>query len=351
MGFIGDMFGGGGKDSSKASIEAANIAADAQTEALDYLKEVDVLPRQYREGALAELSDTYGLGDGEYAPTAIPGSELAAQGPAPALPRSGIRGQEELIAEARNSPLYSAIMGGREAGEEAVLRGKGATGGLRSGAAIGALTDYGSQLENRALLGSYDQAYRQELDTYGREVDQYGREVTAYDRQYGRDIDQYGRDMQGYGLEYGQYQDRIAGLSGLAGVPSQAQGIAGLTAGIGQTRAQGLVAGAQARQAGNQAAGGNLMGLGQLAMQAYSMSDIRLKQNIEHVGERNGHNWYTWDWSEGAKELGLEGAHEGYMAHEIFLVMPEACGHRDGFITLDYEMLEDLNATVQPLRH
>ena len=47
---VGNLFGGGvgKKDASKA----ANIQADYQREALDYLKQTEALPQQYREAAL-----------------------------------------------------------------------------------------------------------------------------------------------------------------------------------------------------------------------------------------------------------------------------------------------------------
>lgn len=287
------LFGDGGDDAADASVEAAGIQADYQREALDYLREVEALPREYREQALGELSGLFGLGETPYEGI------------------SGVPGQAELIEEARQSPLYSAILGGREAGEEAILRHQSATGGLRSGATQGALTDYSTQLENQALLESYNQAYTRNIGDYERDV--------------------------------GDYQRRISGLSGLAGIPSQATNIANLTSGIGQTEAQGLIASAQARESGRQQGINNLVGLGNLGVAAFKVglfSDIRLKENIEHIGEVNGHHWYAWDWSEGAKELGLEGASQGFMAHEIFWSVPEAIGYRDGFITLDYDLLE-----------
>lgn len=268
MSFISNMFGGGGDDAADASIEAAELQAGSQREALEYVKEREAIPQQFREGALSTIGGLYGL-------------------------EGGTGSQQGLIDQARESPLYSAILGGREAGEDAILRHQSATGGMRSGASQGALTDYNMQLENRALLESYNQ--------------------------------------------------QVQGLSGLANIPSNSGQIAGMMSGIGQTEAQGIIAAAQAQQTGGQQGAGNMMGLANLGIQAYSsgmFSDIRLKENIQHTGEKNGHNWYTWDWSEGAGELGLYGPQEGYMAHEIFWTNPDAVGYRDGFITLDYDALE-----------
>ena len=83
---MGDFFGGGGDDASDSAKDAAQIQADYQREALDYLKETEALPQQFRESALKYLAGAYGLPGGE-------GS------------------QQEIIDQARESPLYGAMMG------------------------------------------------------------------------------------------------------------------------------------------------------------------------------------------------------------------------------------------------
>lgn len=266
MSFVGDMFGGGGGgDASDAAIEASEIQAESQREALDYLKETEALPRQFREGALTSLGGVYGLEGGE-------GS------------------QEDLIARARRSPLYSAISGTRQAGEKAIMRNAAATGGLRSGNVQGAMYDYSQRLNERAILASYN--------------------------------------------------DQLQGLQGMAGLPSNANNIAAATAGIGQTVGQGIVASAQAQQAGSQQGMGNMMGLANLGISAYGaglFSDRRLKTRIVKTGTRNGFNWYTWVWNATAQKLGLAGKSEGVIADEVQQNHPHLVGSRDGFQTVDYE--------------
>ena len=131
MGFVKDIFGGGDDDVQEAPQEAAGVQAQYQKEALDYLKEINKLPQQYKEEALTKLAGVYGLPGGE-------GS------------------QQELIDRARSSPLYESIMGTRDLGEEAILRNASATGGLRSGNLQSAMYDYNTQLANQALLESYN---------------------------------------------------------------------------------------------------------------------------------------------------------------------------------------------------
>lgn len=200
MGFVGDVVGGifgGGDDPSDAARDASQIQADYQTKALEYLKETEKLPQEFREGALSQLAGLYG----------VPG------GTGGALP-----GQQERIDLALQSPVYNAIMGGQKAGEEAIMRQAGATGGLRSGNVQENLYDYNTQLQNQALSQAYNQQITDE-------------------------------------------QRKIAGLQGLGQLPSGAGQIAGMTAGIGQTLGQGIVGAEQSQQASNQQGWGNLMGL------------------------------------------------------------------------------------------
>lgn len=252
MGFVSDLFGG---DSAEASEDAAEIQAQYQREALDYLKEVEALPRQYREAALTQLGAVYGL-------KGTPAEQQAA------------------MSRLEQSPYYKAVMSGRAAGEESILRNASATGGLRSGNTQEALVDYNAQLKNQAIMQS------------------------------------------------------IGGLQGFAGQPTNANQIASLTSGIGNTYAQGIIGGAQAQQAG--------LGMGintGLGIANLIWSDQRLKSDIEFVGERNGHNWYRWTWNEAANAIGLSGTGEGVIAGEVEIYRPDAVSVRLGYKCVDYSAL------------
>ena len=88
----------------------------------------------------------------------------------------------------------------------------------------------------------------------------------------------------------------------------------------------------QQRGASTQA---GLFGLGAAAL-PYIMSafsDRRLKSNIERVG--------THHLGIGVYEYDIFGKRErGVMAHEVLTVKPEAVGEKDGFMTVDYGMLQ-----------
>jgi hypothetical protein len=204
----------------------------------------------------------------------------------------GYGGQQDLIDRSRNSPLYQAIMGGQEFGEEAIMRNAAMTGGLRSGNVQSNMYDYNVRLQNQALLSSYN--------------------------------------------------EQLGGLTGLAGLPSNANQIALGMSGIGQTQAQGIIGAEQGRQDARQQGFGNLMGLGQLGIGAYKagmFSDRRLKKNIKKIGEVDGFNWYAWDWNIVAQKMGLAGSTMGCMADEVFDIFPKAVTLRNNFMFVNYAMI------------
>ena len=224
--------------SAGAQERGAEVQAQSQREALEYMKQREALPQHMREQALMRLGGVYGI---PYSPPQQAGVQqpAAATAAAPELspimqqfahipevrerlglddttgaPASqpytvptmgGPFGQQDLIQQARTSPLYGAMMGGREAGEEAIMRRAGATGGLRSGNVQEAMYDYNTQLQNQALLQSYNQ--------------------------------------------------QLQGLQGLAGLPSYAPQIASGMAGVGQTLGQGVSGAGQTIAQGQVAAG------------------------------------------------------------------------------------------------
>lgn len=109
FGLIDTDFSGeeAGKAAAGASRDAANIQAQAQREALAYLKEREALPQQFREAALNRLGGAYG----------VPGGDTG----------------EQFMKAAEQSPIYRAMMGDLPQMEEAILRSESATGALRTG--------------------------------------------------------------------------------------------------------------------------------------------------------------------------------------------------------------------------
>jgi hypothetical protein len=268
MSFLGSYLGGG--KAADASIRGSEIAAEAQREALDYLKETERRPQFYREGALDQLGSLYGL--------SAPPSNQPEGGPIDGeyIPANPSTGNADFLQGILDDPFYEMML---ERGEEGVLRNASVTGGLRSG-------------------NVQDGLYRANQDVL--------------------------KEL---------YDERISGLLGLAGLPSNANQIAQTTAGIGQTLGQGVIGAGQARQD----AFGQILQAGASAAGAFS--DGQLKKDIEYIGKKNGHSWYRWTWNQLAESLGLTGESEGVMAEKVEKYLPEAIGERDGFKTVNYEML------------
>ncbi len=110
-------------EGARASESAANVQASYQKEALDYLKQRERVPTQYREGALSQLGGLYGV-----------------QG-----------GDPNAYQNIRQSAAYQSALGDRDAQEEAILRNQAATGALRTGATDQMLAENERQREYQAF--------------------------------------------------------------------------------------------------------------------------------------------------------------------------------------------------------
>ena len=70
----------------------------------------------------------------------------------------------------------------------------------------------------------------------------------------------------------------------------------------------------------------------------FPKSDIRLKENVMKVDDvQPGVGWYTWDWNDTAKAMGIDDPTEGVIAQELKAVDPSAViiGD-DGYYSVDY---------------
>jgi len=78
-------------------------------------------------------------------------------------------------------------------------------------------------------------------------------------------------------------------------------------------------------------------------------SDIRLKENVVKVDEvEPGVGWYTWDWNDTAKALGIDDQTEGVIAQELMEVDPGAVAMGyDGYYRVDYSKVKRDRTGVQ----
>ncbi len=276
-----------------AYMEGAEVLSDAQRRALNFYQSQTALERQGGSAARKRLMGIAGL----------PGGEGTSK---------------ELINRAQRSPLYAAIMGSREAGEEAIMRNAAATGGLRSGNVQANMYDFNQRLGERALLESYNQELSGLRDIAGWE----------------------GNERMVAELMVDPYRTRAEGITQgkLAGSDARfksATAMAEAEQNAAAAYSQGQIAAGQATMQGRGMVLGGLATLG-----ASVWSDGRLKDEVVLLDTINGHNIYEWTWNAAANALGLIGREVGVMAHEVFERLPEAVGMREGYLVVNYHMLE-----------
>lgn len=78
-------------------------------------------------------------------------------------------------------------------------------------------------------------------------------------------------------------------------------------------------------------------------------SDIRLKENVIKIDEvEPGVGWYTWDWNDTAKAMGVDDQTEGVIAQELMEVDPGAVAMGDdGYYRVDYSKVKRDRTEVQ----
>ena len=69
---------------------------------------------------------------------------------------------------------------------------------------------------------------------------------------------------------------------------------------------------------------------------AAAASDKALKKNIVQTGEKHNLPWYSWDWNELAKDIGLTGGDEGHIAQEVQEVRPDLVVTQNGYLAVNY---------------
>jgi len=149
--------------------------------------------------------------------------------------------------------------------------------------------------------------------------------------------------QQGQATQQAALSRQFAGANQLAGEPMQRlmQGQQ-LLAGMPTGQISGGTSGSPYQPQSYQKPSGFSQALGALgsAARIYTGfgSDAELKKNIEKKGELEpGVGWYTWDWNDKAKEIGIDAEPtEGVLAQEVLEVKPDAVMVKDGYYAVDY---------------
>lgn len=121
----------------------------------------------------------------------------------------------------------------------------------------------------------------------------------------------------------------LSALGALGGVSrAAAAGQSQALQAAGAAKAGGIIGRAEGIKSGLQSLGGLMM------------SDIRLKTNIEQIGNLpSGLPWYKWEWTEDGKRLAGDQVSIGVMAQEAQQMFPDAVVEIDGCLRVDYSRL------------
>ena len=163
----------------------------------------------------------------------------------------------------------------------------------------------------------------------------------------GRGIQQQGLDAQykaGLQMSDEPYQRLMRGQALLGGAqPFMPQYQSGFGTNFAPTQRYESESGAGRVQGGLSKAGGLIGTI------AGIFSDIRLKENVVKVDEvEPGVGWYTWDWNDTAKAMGVDDQTEGVIAQELIEVDPGAVAMGDdGYYRVDYSKVKRNRAGVQ----
>ena len=187
--------------------------------------------------------------------------------------------QQGIIDQAKASPFMSSLV---NQGEEAISRNAQMTGGLRTGTTQENLAGNSQNV----LMGLVQQMLQ-------------GKQSIA---------------QSGYGA-----------------TDAYTTAMQNITAGTGATR--GEIAGIGVSQAAQRQ---NMIGgLASAGATAYA-SDKALKKNIVKIGDKNNLSWYSWDWNDIAKTIGLTGSDEGHIAQEVQAVRPDLVVKQNGYLAVNY---------------
>lgn len=216
----------------------------------------------------------------------------------------------------------------------------GAFGGSRSGILEAetnrAFADQAARTSSGLRQAGFNQAQRAAESDIGRELD---------NRRFQAGLQS--------GLLGDQYQ--TLGLLGNMGSQQQNLGQAGLNAGYNEflraldygPRQLGLLSQGVSAMPQNvtqtsrkDTGAGDILGSAAQIAALFAMSDERLKDDIELIGNEKGYNIYTWSWNEIAKKLGITALNKGVIAQEVMKTNPDAVSlHESGYYMVNYGAL------------
>lgn len=188
-------------------------------------------------------------------------------------------------------------------GQKAIERAAAARGQYYDPSTVKALNDYSSNMADQTYGDAYNRFNNDQTNIFNRLATIAGIGQTA------------NSSLNQSGQNYGDQASSIYGSMGSAVTEANAANASSPS--MFDTL---LGAGAQ-------------LGGAYLSNPAIFMSDIRAKENIEHVGERNGYPVYEFNYKNDNQR------YRGVMAQDVEKITPEAIIDRNGVLMVDYNMI------------
>lgn len=206
-------------------------------------------------------------------------------------------------------------------------------------------------------IGQGSQAYQREMDSFNQKTNDARTQAVLAGQQYGSTAQQQALQRRNQSISEYDAQ-RNAPLNEYIGLTSgvqvqnpqfSSQNYQGAQpvdyAGLVNQNYQNQMAGYNAKQAGANNTMSSLFGLGGSFLGAAGqaggvgalfagLSDRRLKENIEHIGEENGFPIYKFNYINIPEKTYI-----GVMAQDVKEIMPEAIGEIEGYMKVDYKMI------------
>ena len=295
-----------GKDALKASERASQAANQGQADQLSYLQERNAMFDPYRMAGMEGLQQ---------------------------WTQDGGITAEQAMGMTQQSPVYQAIMAGKDRALDTVDARASMRGGLRSGNLVSDIFNTSQQIDANANLSGYQDILSRDWNNRSQQLSGLNSlmGVPNYDTQMAQSF-----NSQGFTAAQGIRDQAQTRQDGAANNMDALYGFGDAMTGFFDNRAANNVP-APVVNAGRQ--GGyyddNLLD----GYNPPKFSDIRLKKDIKFVGEQNGYNIYEWAWNKFGEALGLTGKARGVLAHEIFALQPKALDIDKGFLTVNYRTL------------
>jgi hypothetical protein len=289
-------------------------------------------------GDLAQRAAQLGMSAGEYA------GQMAQQGGALGLQAQqgigALAGQRAGIGQNLGSQFQSAQQLGSNVFGDQMNRMQGAASGM------GGLTNqqFGNAMNAYQMTGANQRAGAQGIAGLGRQgQEMLGTQISTLNQMggQGRGIQQAGLDAQykaGTQMADEPFMRLQRGQQMLQGAqPFMPSYSSGYSVGSNQNSTY------QKPSTFSKVA--NIAG----TVASFFPSDIRLKENVVKVDEvEPGVGWYTWDWNDTAKAMGVDDQTEGVIAQELMEVDPGAVAMGDdGYYRVDYSKVKRDRTGVQ----